>query len=85
VTKRSGHGSTVVAAGAAALRRRLEAFVRYGQWEEGRHPAVAPAAAVASLGFIYDLLPADARRREVDPTGVQIMHRCLAVLKLRRA
>jgi hypothetical protein len=75
----------VLMADAAALRHRLEAFVRYGQWEERSHTAISPAAAVAGLGFIYDLLPADARRRDVDPTGVQIMHRCLGVLKPRRA
>ena len=38
---------------------------------------LSPAAAIAAIGTLYDLLPAESRRRAVDPAGVARMHEAL--------
>jgi hypothetical protein len=65
---------------AALYRARMAAFERFSAWEES-HPATLTASdAVASIGALYELLPSDARRRPVDPTGVARMQNALRVL-----
>jgi len=62
------------------LRRRSEALARYERWSERMPHASDPAVSLACLGFLWDLLPSKSRQRPVDPAGVGIMHRRLAVL-----
>lgn len=64
-----------------AVRQRLAALERFERWAE-EHPAYPePAAALSGVGLLYDLLPADARSRPIDPGGVGELHRCLSVLE----
>lgn len=59
---------------------RDEALARFERWS-GRMPtALDPAATLACLGFLWDLLPPDSRQRPVDTAGVAAMHRMLAGL-----
>jgi hypothetical protein len=62
------------------LFRRAEALARFAQWE-ARHPStMAASAAVEGVGTLYELLPADRRRRRLDVTGVARLHTCLKAL-----
>jgi hypothetical protein len=59
------------------LRARIEGFERFAKWEAS-HPAnLTPAAAVASIGALYLLLPPSARQRPIDTSGVRRMHDAL--------
>lgn len=61
-------------------RARLEGYARFAEWEASHPARLTPADAVASVGALYELLPQDARRRPVDPSGVQHMHRVFRLL-----
>ena len=62
------------------VHERLAALERFAHWDTA-HPSYAePAAALSGLGLLYDLLPAEARRRPVDASGVGVLHRDLSVL-----
>lgn len=65
----------------AALRRREEQLERYSQLERSLPSSDDPEQAVAGIGWLYDLLPEASRARPVDPSGVEELHRCLAVLE----
>ena len=62
---------------AALLRRRAEALGRFATWESSHLMELTPAAAIAAIGTLYQLLPPDSRRRAVDPAGVARMHEAL--------
>jgi hypothetical protein len=51
----------------------MEGFARYAEWAAAHPPAMTPADAVAAVGRLYELLPPESRRREVDTTGVRRM------------
>jgi hypothetical protein len=59
-------------------RQRL--LTRFAEWEAKNPRKPTSQAALSGVGLLYDLLPADARSRVVDTSGVQAMHRDLAVL-----
>lgn len=63
-----------------ALRARREAFERYAEWERANPSHLDPAAAIAGIGFLYDLMDPVARDRPFDPSGIANMHRKLATL-----
>jgi hypothetical protein len=65
---------------ADALRARGEALRRFEQWESGRACDLTPAERISAIGVLYDLLPRSRRSRAFDPSGVAVMHKCLAVL-----
>ena len=62
---------------AGLLRLRAEALARFETWEASHVMRLSPAAAIAAIGTLYDLLPAASRRRAVDPAGVARMHEAL--------
>jgi hypothetical protein len=62
------------------LRERAAAFERFAVWESSQRALTSPQQAIEAIGFLYDLLPEEARDRPVDPSGVIEMHRRLAVL-----
>jgi hypothetical protein len=66
--------------GVEALRRRREAFEIFNRWEVAHPSCLGATEAVAAIGALYELLPVASRKRPVDPSGVQEMHRCLARL-----
>ncbi len=67
---------------AKQLRERAAALARYEAWNREHALYLEPAAAVAAVSFLYDLLPEAARRREDDPRfeGVGKMLDALALL-----
>jgi hypothetical protein len=62
---------------AALLRIRSEALARFAIWESSHVMALTPAAAVAAIGTLYQLLPPESRRRSIEPGGVARMHQAL--------
>ena len=62
---------------AALLRVRAEALARFATWESSHVMGLTPAAAVAAIGTLYQLLPPESRRRAIDPAGVARMHEAL--------
>ena len=60
---------------------RMEGFVRFAAWEATHPPLMSAADAVAAVGALYELLPAESRYRAVDPTGIQQMHAALRHLR----
>lgn len=79
-----GDSSAYVSAG--AVRERNAALGRYEAWERDHPSNLDPATAIRAVGFLYDLLPREARCRDDDPRfeGVHRMKEALAVLKPRR-
>jgi hypothetical protein len=67
----------------ADLRRRLEAFGAFERWEQTARSRRTPADAVAAATWLYDLLPAEAKHRAVDVSGVQRLHAHLKQLVSR--
>lgn len=65
-----------------ALRERNAALRRFQAWKAEHPSRLDPTAAIAAVGFLYDLLPPEARHRESDPEfeGVRHMRQALAVL-----
>lgn len=59
------------------LRVRAEALARFATWESSHVMKLTPAAAVAAIGTLYQLLPSESRRRAIDPAGVACMHEAL--------
>ena len=68
----------------ADLKRRLEAFVAFERWEQTLQSRRSPADALAAATWLYDLLPADAKHRPVDASGVQRLQASLRQLISRR-
>lgn len=63
------------------FRQSAEALRRFEQWERD-HPAVLDArVALAGIGWIWQLLPEESRRRPLDVSGIDRMRRTLAVLR----
>jgi len=65
---------------APAVLEHQRALERFSAWEAQHPRAPTPEAAVGGIGYLYDLLPVEARRRPVDTRGVQALHRALSVL-----
>ncbi len=66
---------------AKLYRQQAEGFARFAEWEASHRPTMAPEAAVAAMGAIYELLPAASRRRPIDTAGVRRMHEALRHLR----
>jgi hypothetical protein len=66
------------------LRTRAKALARFSIWESVHPMRLTPAAAIAAIGTLYELLPPESRRRPVDPSGVTRMHGALRVLSRPR-
>jgi hypothetical protein len=62
---------------AGQLRIRAQGFTRFAAWESAHPMQLTPAAAIAAIGTLYELLPPESRRRPVDPSGVLRMHAAL--------
>jgi hypothetical protein len=71
---------------AGRAERRRRALAAFNRWE-AKHPArqQTPEQVIAALGTLYDLLPAESRRRDVDAqcAAVRNMHRALRHLRER--
>lgn len=72
VTPRAYPGLT-----AEAMLAREAALVRFALWEADHPVHPGPAAALAAVAALYDLLPASSRLRAPDPSGVMAFHALL--------
>jgi len=54
---------------------------RFNAWEAQHHPKLDGAAAIAGIGFLYDLIPSAYRSRPFDPQGLCTMRQALSHLK----
>lgn len=60
---------------------RAKALARFEKWRALEVPvSMSAEEAIAAVGFLYELLPFEARKREWDPTGVARMHAALSVM-----
>jgi hypothetical protein len=62
---------------ARLLRIGATALARFAAWESVHPMQLTPAAAIAAIGTLYELLPPESRRRPVDPSGVARMQAAL--------
>ena len=62
----------------AALLARERALERFAEWEAAHPAALSPAAALAAVAALFEMLPAESRRRAPDPTGVMRFHELMA-------
>jgi hypothetical protein len=66
-----------------AVKARAAALDRFAAWER-RHPLTTSAeVALEGVAMMYDFLPASARIRAIDTSGVSALHRALSVLARR--
>ncbi len=63
---------------AAAIVARAAAFERFAEWEAAHPSALSPTAALAAVAGLYEMLPAESRRRAPDPSGVMTFHALMA-------
>jgi hypothetical protein len=66
---------------AEAVRAREAAFERFARWEAEHPTRYEPAAALAAVTALYDLLPVESRHRAPDPEGVMAFHALLSRTK----
>jgi len=60
---------------------RQKALQGFNEWGDRHWLELSPQAALEGLDFLYNLLPEESRHRPIDPSGIMIMRRALAVLK----
>jgi len=77
----AGSESSPFANEGAALRAREAALRRFENLEKTLPVDRDAGRALAGIGWLYDVLPRDARRRAVDPSGVRALHASLSVLR----
>lgn len=79
------YGRVAEASGYFGSRRHLEVRLRAWAGYERRRPQrqtqLSPTGAVASVGFLSQLLPPASRQRPIDPQGAAALHRALAGLR----
>ena len=62
-----------------AMLAREEALARFAAWSQMRRSSLEPAAALAAISALYDMLPAASRHVALDVSGIMTMHRLLAL------
>jgi hypothetical protein len=62
---------------AKLVRTRAQGFARFAEWESSHPMMLTPAAAIASIGALYQLLPPESGQRPIDVTGVNRLHDAL--------
>ncbi len=75
------HESSESAELSEALRAREQALRRFEAFERDFPVKRDAASALAGIAWLYDMLPPDSRKRDVDPSGIQSLHACLSVLR----
>jgi hypothetical protein len=62
------------------LSSRKAGFKRFSEWEHRNPPELSAAQALAGIGALYELMPAEFRERKFDPEGIAAMRKALTVL-----
>lgn len=83
VSKLSGQEAGSPFGGRELLQKRRAAWERYARWAAMQKSSLSPSVAIASVGFLYQLLPPESRSRPLEYEGVAVMHRLLSVLERR--
>ncbi len=63
------------------LHYRSVGFKRFSEWEHRNPPELSAAQALAGIGALYELIPAEFRERKFDPEGITAMRKALALLE----
>jgi hypothetical protein len=61
----------------------VAAFRRFNEWEEQRPFKLDPGQTLAATGAAHDLIPPEARQRDMDTEGVRKMHAAFPCLSGR--
>ncbi|HQU34941.1 MAG TPA: hypothetical protein PLB88_11540 [Thermoanaerobaculaceae bacterium] len=61
-----------------ALLAREAALERFAEWKAAHPVVLPPSAAIAAVAALYEMLPAESRRRAPDPSGVMTFHALMA-------
>jgi len=59
----------------------LQALEKYNAWESEHPQMLSPAAALASIGYLYQLMPNEAKQRDFNATGIIRMRNIFSKLK----
>lgn len=59
----------------------LKAMGKFNAWAENHRLALNPQEALASIGTLYDLIPAEFRHRAVQTEGILLMRQAFYHLK----
>jgi hypothetical protein len=62
-----------------ALLAREQALARFAEWARTRPSTLEPAAALAAISALYDMLPIASRHVALDVSGIMTMQRLLAL------
>ena len=64
------------------LRRRLECFAAFNRWEAAHREKLPAADAIRRISEIYEMLPEEARKKDLAAKveGIRKMHDALSVL-----
>ena len=63
------------------LLERAAGLKRFAEWETEHPVEMSPAQALAGIGALYELMPAEFRERKFDPEGITAMRKALALLE----
>ena len=68
------------------LRRRLECFAAFNRWEAAHPEKLSAADAIRRISDIYEMLPEEARKKNLASKveGIRRMHDALSVLGRNR-
>ncbi len=68
------------------LRRRLECFAAFNRWEASHREKLSAADAIRRISEIYEMLPEEARKKDLGAKveGIRKMHDALSVLGRNR-
>ena len=59
----------------------LESLHRFNEWEKNRRDKMDDDQSLAAVFELFELIPEDARQREINVEGIIKMHKALACLK----
>jgi len=68
------------------IRHRQECLERYNRWEALHREKLTAAEAIRKVGELYEMLPEEAKKKDIDAKieGIRKMHEALSVLGRKR-
>lgn len=62
----------------------LQALEKYNAWESEHPQMLSPTVALASIGYLYQLMPTEAKQRDLNVGGIIRMRNILSKLKSKK-
>ncbi len=62
----------------------LQALEKYNEWEREHSQMLSPTVALASIGYLYQLMPTEAKQRDLNVGGIIRMRNILSKLKSKK-